>query len=61
MDVDRVTHYRQMAAECLLVAQSANDPANKVLLLEMAQTWTRLAEEAAEDEAHITASELRGS
>ena len=41
--VDRVTHYQRMAAECIRLAQSASDPTNKAVLLEMAATWTRLA------------------
>ena len=41
-------HYQRMAAECLRHAQEAPDPANKALLLEMAQTWVRLAEQARE-------------
>ena len=38
--------YQQRAAECLRVAQATNDPINKALLLEMAQAWVRLAEQA---------------
>src|SRR5437868_6576393 len=38
--------YQKRAAECLRLAQTMNDPANKALLLEMARTWARLAEQA---------------
>jgi hypothetical protein len=38
--------YQERAAECLRLAQSMSDPANKALLLEMAQAWVRLAEQA---------------
>ena len=34
--------------QCLRLAQSMSDPTNKALLLEMAQTWVRLAEQARE-------------
>jgi hypothetical protein len=36
--------YRQYAAECLRIAQQANDDAQKARLLEMAAAWQRLAE-----------------
>ena|SRR6266511_1524117 len=39
---------RKRAAQCLRLAQSMSDPTNKALLLEMAQTWVRLAEQARE-------------
>ena len=42
--------YREKAAECLRLAQATNDPATKVLLLEMAQTWVKLAVKAQNDE-----------
>jgi hypothetical protein len=38
--------YQQRAADCLRVAQQMTNPANKALLLEMAQAWARLAEQA---------------
>jgi hypothetical protein len=41
----KVEHYQQMAAECLRVARTAVDQANKAVLLEMAQNWVRLAEQ----------------
>jgi hypothetical protein len=36
--------YRDRAAECLLQAASATDPAVKASLEELARQWTRLAE-----------------
>jgi hypothetical protein len=33
-----------MAGECLKLAQNSDDPTNKALLLEMAQSWAKLAE-----------------
>ncbi len=38
--------YRRYAAECVRVAQRMENPADKALLLQMAQTWQRLAESA---------------
>jgi hypothetical protein len=38
------TRYRHYAAECVRVAQQTNNPADKALLLQMAETWLRLAE-----------------
>jgi hypothetical protein len=36
--------YRWHAGECLRVAQHINDPVGKALLMQMAETWTRLAD-----------------
>ena len=36
--------YQRLAAECLLLAKTASDPANKVTLLQMAATWLKFAE-----------------
>jgi hypothetical protein len=38
--------YRRYAAECIRVAQQATDPTDKLVLLQMAETWRRLAERA---------------
>ena len=35
--------YAQRAAECIRLAQSTSDQGNKLLLLEMAQAWLKLA------------------
>jgi len=37
---------QERAAQCLRLAQITSDPTNKALLLEMAQTWVKLAEQA---------------
>jgi hypothetical protein len=37
---------QQRAAECLRLMQSVGDPNNKALLLEIAQTWVKLSEQA---------------
>jgi hypothetical protein len=45
--------YQRRAADLLRIAQETHDPANKALLLEMAQAWLNLAERArvSKDEA----------
>jgi uncharacterized protein with PhoU and TrkA domain len=40
--------YLEYAAHCVAIANKENDPAEKLRLLEMAQTWTRLADYADE-------------
>ena len=42
--------YREFAAECVRAAQEASNPDDKVLLLEMAETWRQLAERAGKAE-----------
>ena len=42
MSADRC---RQLAADCLRLAQVTNDPSEKALLLEMAERWRLLAEQ----------------
>jgi hypothetical protein len=42
--VHRKEHYQRMACECLKLAHNSDDPTNKTLLLEMAQSWVKLAE-----------------
>jgi hypothetical protein len=42
--------YRRYAAECLRFAQETQDQAQKLQLVEMAEAWKRLAEEAAQRE-----------
>jgi hypothetical protein len=42
--VTKREHYQLMAAECVRCAQQASDPDNTALLLQMAQTWVKLAE-----------------
>jgi len=37
--------YLQRAAQCVLIAEETDDPARRVLLLEMAQAWSRLAQQ----------------
>jgi hypothetical protein len=43
--------YQNMAAQCSHLARAINDPDSKVMLLEAAQTWIKLADYAAKAEA----------
>jgi hypothetical protein len=38
--------YKRRAAECVRMAERTDNPDDKALLLQMAQTWMRLAERA---------------
>ena len=38
-------HYQKLAAECLLLAKTANNQTNRATLLQMAGTWLKLAEQ----------------
>jgi hypothetical protein len=38
--------YRGHASECVRLAQNAQNPVDKALLLRMAESWLRLAEQA---------------
>ena len=38
--------YRKFAADCVRVAREARDDNDRALLLEMAETWRRLAAQA---------------
>jgi hypothetical protein len=42
--MDRAHEYRRHAAECVGVARLINNPADKAMLLDMAQKWRSLAE-----------------
>jgi hypothetical protein len=42
----RAEQYRRYAAECVRVAQETTNAGDKAMLLQMAETWRRLAERA---------------
>ena len=44
-----VERYRFYAAQCLAIAQDRSDSTEKLLLLDMAQCWLKLAEQAAQN------------
>ena len=41
-----MTNYRKRAEECLEIAQTARTPAQRTMLLHIAETWLNLAREA---------------
>ena len=55
MSVDK---YRRHAVECLRIAEGVPDPRNRMLLIDMAQSWLVLAQQAennpATDPVHET-------
>jgi hypothetical protein len=48
---DFVERYRSCAEKCVKISRDIPDPAGKLVLLEMAQYWLKLAELAAEGAA----------
>jgi hypothetical protein len=48
--VNKKELYQRMAGECVRLARDCSDPCNKTVLLDMAQTWARLAEQAGDGE-----------
>jgi len=44
--MSRTERYRGYAAECVRLAQLSRNPADKALLVEMADNWIRMAERA---------------
>ncbi len=42
---DVVAAYRLHAAHCIEIAQKSSDPKSKLVLLDMAQAWLKLAEQ----------------
>jgi hypothetical protein len=44
-----IERYRSYAARCVKISRNIPNPAGKLVLLEMAQAWLKLAEDAAED------------
>jgi hypothetical protein len=41
-----IAEYRRNASECLKISRQAIDPKNRALLIEMANAWARLADQA---------------
>jgi hypothetical protein len=44
--VSRPDYYRQYALECLRLADGTNEPSTKAVLIDMAQAWIKLVEQA---------------
>jgi len=49
--VDSQDQYRQNARECLQVASEMTDPAAKARLIAMAESWAKLADQVARNDA----------
>ena len=57
----RTDRYKQFAAECVRVAQQASNPNDKAMLLEMADTWLKLAEKVAKPDGEASQGPHAGS
>ena len=44
--MNKPDYYRQYALECLRLANDTHEPSTKAVLIDMAQAWIRLAEQA---------------
>jgi hypothetical protein len=51
--VDRSGQYRRFAHECLEMARSSETDHTRVMLIQMAQVWFRLAEALENDDARM--------
>lgn len=51
--------YREFAAKCVTVAQRMETPAEKLALLDMAQAWLLLAEQALKNESLLVVYEAQ--
>jgi len=45
----RADEYRDYAARCIRLAQGTDNPADKAMLLQMAETWRRLAQKTEQE------------
>jgi len=53
-------HFRGYAAQCLVVAQHQRRAGDRLALIDMAQAWAALAEQAEKNEALLAAYEFIG-
>jgi hypothetical protein len=53
--VSKSREYQYRAAECVRLALAARDQTNKLLLLDMAQCWLTLSEQALTEENTVNA------
>jgi hypothetical protein len=56
--VDRCDAYRHCAAQCVELARRVDSPRDRLIMLEMAMVWRRLAEYAAKTVARKEGVEL---
>ena len=50
--MSRADEYRDYAARCVRLAQKTENQADKAVLLQMAETWRRLAEKIEQSSSH---------
>jgi hypothetical protein len=55
----KATDYRKRADECIKLAQTARTPAQRTMLLHIADTWLRLAGDVEENERPNGKAEMR--
>lgn len=55
------TRYRDYAARCLILAQRQEDAAERLALIDMAQAWIALAEQAQKNETLFVVYETPGN
>jgi hypothetical protein len=53
--VSKSRDYQDRATECVRLALTAHDQTNKLLLLDMAQCWLTLSEQALTEESAVSA------
>ena len=56
-----MTDYRKRAEECVAIAQTARTPAQRTMLLHIAETWLNLARDAETNSSHAAALKSRES
>ena len=56
-----MTDYRKRAEECIEIAQTARTPAQRTMLLHIAETWMNLARDAEGLSVSTAAREARGA
>jgi len=56
-----MTDYRKRAEECVEIAQTARTPAQRTMLMHIAETWMNLAKDAEENSSNPAAKNSRGA
>jgi hypothetical protein len=56
-----MTDYRKRAEECIEIAQTARTPAQRTMLLHIAETWMNLARDAEGNSKSIVARDARAT
>ena len=56
-----MTDYRKRAEECIEIAQTARTPAQRTMLLHIAETWMNLARDAGDNPSSTVARDARAT